>query len=83
MFVRPFLSEEQYLSMIDSMFKKDVQRGLTRPGQQMRIYLNDWTCPAAIDPDALSIDAVAPQNMLLFDPDTAPKGDDVECSLSL
>ncbi len=75
LFVRPFLSDEQYLSMIDTMFKNDIQHGKNRPGKQMRIYLNNWKCPAAIDPVA---GEVAAQSML-FDADAA-KMDDVECA---
>lgn len=78
LFVRPFLSDEQYLSMIDTMFKNDIQHGKNRPGKQMRIYLNNWKCPAAIDPVVAVAGEVVAQNML-FDADAAAL-DDVECA---
>jgi len=70
-FVRPFLSEKEYLSMIDTMFKKDSQRGKAHPGKQMRLYLNAWTCPDAVGPVEKGVAAQS----LLFGAESESKGE--------
>jgi len=45
LFVRPFLSDDEYAATMTRIFKSEGQRGNHHPGKQMRLYLSAWTCP--------------------------------------
>jgi len=44
-FVRPFLSNEHYKNIVQTMFSDETEKGNYHSPEQQDIYLNAWTCP--------------------------------------
>jgi len=48
MWVRPFLDDAAYLSMLDKMFQKEEKQGKHHSDEQLALYYNAWTKPNQI-----------------------------------